>query len=261
MQTVIPTLRITDLARSRAFYLDQSGFTLDWEHRFEPGFPVFMQISREGCTLYLSEHTGDCEPGGLAYLYVADVDSWYADLCANGVQTEGRPEDQPWELRDFRVRDPDGNQLNIGTQCPAPSTKEIANGTADPDQEAIRALVAEWLRATAEGDGAALRDLMAEDVVFLTPGRLPLRGREAFLAGAEAGRQTIDARAVVEEVRVCGDLATCWTTLTITVTPEGSEPIQLAGSALSVLQRQLDGRWAIVRDANLVTPLRGEEEE
>jgi uncharacterized glyoxalase superfamily protein PhnB len=115
MQAVVPTLRITDLARAKAFYVDGLDFTVDWEHRFEPHFPVFLQISRDGLTLYLSQHSGDCQVGGLVHLYVADVDAWYADMVDKGASVPS-PEDQPWGNRDFRVTDPDGNQLAICTR-------------------------------------------------------------------------------------------------------------------------------------------------
>jgi uncharacterized glyoxalase superfamily protein PhnB len=118
MQAVIPALRITNEARSKAFYCDALGFQVDWEHRFEPGFPIFMQISRDNLTLYLTEHTGDCQVGGLVYLYVPDVDAWYAQLTQHGIQAEP-PEDQPWGNREFRIADPDGNGLNICTRLPS----------------------------------------------------------------------------------------------------------------------------------------------
>lgn len=118
MQEVFPTLRITDETRSRAFSCDGLGFTVDREHRFEPGLPLFLQIRRDGRSLSLSQHTGDCQVGGLVYLYVPDVDAWYAAACDNGLPVDGPPTKQPWSLRDFRVTDPDGNQLNIGTRSP-----------------------------------------------------------------------------------------------------------------------------------------------
>jgi len=34
--------RIFDEAKAREFYLDFLGFTLDWEHRFEDGLPLYM---------------------------------------------------------------------------------------------------------------------------------------------------------------------------------------------------------------------------
>ena len=56
---------------SKQFYVDGLGFQVDWEHRFEPGFPVFAQVSRDGLAFFLTEHTGDCPVGGLIHLYVA----------------------------------------------------------------------------------------------------------------------------------------------------------------------------------------------
>ncbi|UBF28890.1 VOC family protein [Kovacikia minuta CCNUW1] len=116
MQNVYPTLRITDYETSRSFYVDKLGFWIDWEHRFEPHFPVFMQITREGLSLYLSQHQGDCQVGGLVYLYVPNVDSWYHEMTHKGVQIDAPPTDQPWGDRDIRVVDSDGNQLNICTR-------------------------------------------------------------------------------------------------------------------------------------------------
>jgi len=53
------------------------GFQVDWEHRFEAGFPGFAQVSRDGLPFFLTEHKGDCPVGGLVHLYVPDVDGWF----------------------------------------------------------------------------------------------------------------------------------------------------------------------------------------
>lgn len=34
------------MKRTRQFYADGLGFGVDWEHRFEPSFPVFAQLTR-----------------------------------------------------------------------------------------------------------------------------------------------------------------------------------------------------------------------
>ncbi len=119
MQNVIPTLRITDYERSKVFYTARLGFKVDWEHRFGPAYPVFVQLSRDGLILYLSQHEGDCKPGGLVYLYVSDVDAWHADLRKHGLDVPP-PQDQPWGNREMRVRDPDGNNLCVCTRIAAP---------------------------------------------------------------------------------------------------------------------------------------------
>lgn len=116
MQQVVPALRITDYARSKAFYTEGLGFQIDWEHRFEPHFPVFMQVTREGMTIYLSEHTGDCRVGGLVHFFIPDVDAWYAEFQGKGVPVKEAPNEGIEGLRMMTVVDPDGNQLRICTR-------------------------------------------------------------------------------------------------------------------------------------------------
>ena len=115
MQQVFPTLRITDSARSKRFYVDGLGFRIDWEYRFDARDPVFMQVSRDGLCLYLSEHAGDGAVGGLVHLYVSDVDAWYAEILARALPVAFPPRDEPWGNRDLRIVDPDGNQLCLCT--------------------------------------------------------------------------------------------------------------------------------------------------
>ncbi|MGC9270256.1 glyoxalase superfamily protein [Acidiphilium sp.] len=115
-QRVFPTLRMTDEARSRHFYLEGLGFTIDWEHRFSPDHPLFMQIAKAGLAIRLSAHEGDAKPGGVAHLDVDDVDRWYDHALAHGINTDRPPMDQPWGVRDVRFRDPDGNQLVVATR-------------------------------------------------------------------------------------------------------------------------------------------------
>lgn len=114
-QTVIPQLRILRADRSLPFYVDGLGFSVDWEHRFEPGFPLFVQITREGQTLFLTEHVDDCEVGGAVYLMVPDVDECHRRFLANGVTPAEPPQDTPWDTREMLVKDPDGNRLRFAT--------------------------------------------------------------------------------------------------------------------------------------------------
>ena len=114
-QTVTPQFRITNARRSLAFYVEGLGFAIDWEHRFEPGFPVFMQLSRNGQSIFLTEHAGDCKVGGAAYFVIADVDAYHNDVVAHGVVPTHPPEDTPWGAREMLVTDPDGNRLRIAS--------------------------------------------------------------------------------------------------------------------------------------------------
>jgi catechol 2,3-dioxygenase-like lactoylglutathione lyase family enzyme len=116
MQNVYPALRITDYEKSKAFYVDGLGFRIKSEHRFAPPLLVFMTISRDGFSLYLSQHAGDCQPGGLVFLYVPDVDALHEEITGRGIKVQSPPEDFEGRIRDFRVIDPDGNKLDFCTR-------------------------------------------------------------------------------------------------------------------------------------------------
>lgn len=125
------------------------------------------------------------------------------------------------------------------------------------DEQAIRDLVKEWMRATVAGDTEAQRPLMAEDVVFLQPGRPPMRGREAFLAAFRQGigKVKMDPRFEIQEIRISGDMAWCWNKLDVAITPlPKGQPFKLSGNSVSMLERR-QGRWVVVRDANLLMPV------
>lgn len=127
------------------------------------------------------------------------------------------------------------------------------------DEQAIRDNQAAWLEATAKGNLARVLSLMAEDVVFLTPGRPPF-GREEFAAAFAAGQGTVkfEGLAEFEEIVVAGEVAYARGRISVTVTPvAGGEAKRLAGYTLSVFRREPDGRWVLARDANLVSPVTG----
>ncbi len=86
----IPMLRMFDEAKAREFYLGFLGFAVDWEHRFEPGFPLYMQVSRGACPLHLSEHHGDCSPGAAVRIYVGDLDAFWGRLLAGNTPTRAQ---------------------------------------------------------------------------------------------------------------------------------------------------------------------------
>jgi uncharacterized glyoxalase superfamily protein PhnB len=114
LSRVTPILRIFDEAKAREFYIDFLGFKVDWEHRFEGNFPVYMQISLGDCILHLSEHYGDGSPGASIRIAVHDLDAYHATLVAKafkysrpGIQT------MPWGTREMTIRDPSHNRLSF----------------------------------------------------------------------------------------------------------------------------------------------------
>ena len=69
----VPILRITSAEDAFDYYIGVLGFTIDWEHRFEPGLPLYVQMSRSDAVLHLSEHAGDGTPGAAVWMAVDDV--------------------------------------------------------------------------------------------------------------------------------------------------------------------------------------------
>ena len=106
VEVMIPIFRVTDAAETAKWY-HRLGFEVVGEHRFEPGFPLYMFLDRDGIQLHLSEHTGDARPGTLVYFWVEDVDAVAAEFDAE-------IHDQPWG-REIKLTDPDGNRLRVAT--------------------------------------------------------------------------------------------------------------------------------------------------
>ena len=124
------------------------------------------------------------------------------------------------------------------------------------DERAIRDLVATWMEASRAGDTAKVLSLMADDVVFQVPGREPF-GKAAFAAMAQGMTGVrIEGSSDIRELRVLGDWAYLRNHITITVTPPGGKPVKRAGTTLTILRKETDGRWLLARDANLLTEVK-----
>jgi catechol 2,3-dioxygenase-like lactoylglutathione lyase family enzyme len=110
----IPILRIFDVAKAREFYLDYLGFRVDWEHRFEAQLPLYMQVSKGGCVLHLTEHHGDCTPGATVFLRVTGLEAFHHEISAKGYR-HLRPQIglAPWHANLMEVTDPFGNRLRF----------------------------------------------------------------------------------------------------------------------------------------------------
>jgi catechol 2,3-dioxygenase-like lactoylglutathione lyase family enzyme len=113
LSSCVPTLRVKDAAKSCEFYCGVLGFQKNWEHRFGPGYPVFVSVGRGPTTLFLTEHP-ECSFGALLYFYVRAVDPLSTEFKKNGAVLELGPVDQPWGVREIHLRDPDGNKLRFG---------------------------------------------------------------------------------------------------------------------------------------------------
>jgi uncharacterized protein (TIGR02246 family) len=122
------------------------------------------------------------------------------------------------------------------------------------DERAIRKLIEDWLAASEAGDLDRVLTMMADDVLFMVPGREPF-GKAGFAASSRAVKNAgMRAVSKILEIEVQGSWAFCRTHLSVTMTPPGGKPTRRSGYTLSILRKKPDGAWVIVRDANLLMP-------
>ena len=114
LEKLVPTLRVRDASAACRYFCDKLGFAKDWEHRFEPGLPLFVSVSRDGVSLHLSEHTGDGPLEVRVYVYVQDPEALFEELKSRGARIVAEPELQSYGTVEFIVEDLDGNRIRFG---------------------------------------------------------------------------------------------------------------------------------------------------
>ena len=124
-----------------------------------------------------------------------------------------------------------------------------------PDERAISEVQSAWIDAVNAGDLVRLLTLMADDVVFLHPGRAPF-GRDGFSAGFSAAHKQfrINCSSELEEVVVVGpsdgmQVAYTLSRDSLSVTPRAGP------DATQPEAMQPDGRWLLARDAHTLSPV------
>jgi uncharacterized glyoxalase superfamily protein PhnB len=109
---VIPILQVNDLQASLDYYVEKLGFETQWTH----GDPAnFAAIGRDGIMIFLQQ---DPQSGGgptVIYMVVPSVDELHASIAQRGAEIVDAPQDRPWGMREMVVKDPDGNQIRVGT--------------------------------------------------------------------------------------------------------------------------------------------------
>ena len=112
MESASPIFAVADLQRALAFYRDALGFEIAWIWG-EP--PHLAAVCRDRVQITLAQHAEDDIQGrSRLYLRVNGVDACYARLQRHDARIAVPIDDRVYGLRDFRVADPDGNELDIG---------------------------------------------------------------------------------------------------------------------------------------------------
>lgn len=115
IRRAVPDLTSTDLARSREFYGDFLGFSvgmdLGWVINFvSPDNPTAQVIVMD------HDRSADMEPD--LTIEVDDVDRLHARATELGLEVVHPLTDEPWGVRRFFVKDPEGNVVNVVTHLP-----------------------------------------------------------------------------------------------------------------------------------------------
>ena len=119
MRDVSPVLLVADVVKAAAYYADALGFRASrmWG---EP--PTFCIPGRDGVSIMLNQvgpgeavhPNAACDGRFDAYFWVRDADALFGEFRANGADIVCEPEDMPYEMREFQVRDLDGHLLAFG---------------------------------------------------------------------------------------------------------------------------------------------------
>ena len=126
LRGVAPVLLVTDVVRSAGYYADALGFAVPrmWG---EP--PRFCVPRRDNLAVMLNQ----VAPGTVfrpnasydgrydAYFYVTDADALFREFQDRGAEIVAAPDDEPYGMREFAVRDPDGHLLAFGQDISRPT--------------------------------------------------------------------------------------------------------------------------------------------
>lgn len=122
--TVIPVLIYEDIEAAHDFLMAAFGFVSGGLHRDDDGTVVHGEVRHRDAPIWLhrvtTEHELDSPArasathGGLEVL-VDDVDAHYAHARAAVAPIDREPSDQPYGLREYGARDPEGHRWWFAT--------------------------------------------------------------------------------------------------------------------------------------------------
>jgi catechol 2,3-dioxygenase-like lactoylglutathione lyase family enzyme len=104
-----PILSVSDVRAAADFYADKLGFIV----AFIEDPPRFAGVNLGDVQIFLQKGTPSTD-GCAVYFVVGNADELFEFHRANGVEVVESPQDRPYELRDYTVRDSSGYYLTFG---------------------------------------------------------------------------------------------------------------------------------------------------
>ena len=102
---LVPELPVTDVERAQQHYRDALGFEIGW---LDPG--GIGAVSRGNVAIFLRKTTPPFE-AAVHWVFAEDIDATYNELKSLGANIVEPLEKKPWGLRQFTVKDIDGNRF------------------------------------------------------------------------------------------------------------------------------------------------------
>ncbi|MEV4534401.1 VOC family protein [Asanoa sp. NPDC049518] len=110
MSRIVPDLKTTSMEQAKAFYTRVLGL----EVVMDQGWIVTLaDPARPQVQLSLMTHDATAPVVPVASIQVDDVDASYRAALAAGAEIVHELTDEPWGVRRFFVRDPDGHVVNV----------------------------------------------------------------------------------------------------------------------------------------------------
>jgi uncharacterized glyoxalase superfamily protein PhnB len=100
----VPELPVADVERAQQHYRDALGFEIGWLY---PGKEIGA-VSRDGIAIFFRKRTPPFEPA-VHWIHAEDIEASYQELQSLGANIADPLEAKPWGLRQFTVKDLDGN--------------------------------------------------------------------------------------------------------------------------------------------------------
>ncbi len=99
-----PELPVADVERAQQHYRDALGFEIGWLY---PDKEIGA-VSRDKAVIFFRKRTPPFEPA-VHWVFAEDIDASYQELKSSGANIVEPLERKPWGLRQFTIKDLDGN--------------------------------------------------------------------------------------------------------------------------------------------------------
>jgi uncharacterized glyoxalase superfamily protein PhnB len=100
----VPELPVADVERAQQHYRDTLGFEIGWLY---PSKEIGA-VSRDNVVIFFRKREAPFEPA-IHWVFAEDVDVSYEELTSSGANIVDPLEKKPWGIRQFTVKDLDGN--------------------------------------------------------------------------------------------------------------------------------------------------------